>query len=51
MMMHQTVYTAALIIYVKRGDWNGTETYDKRRFGRAKKRTIDLMDDGSVAGM
>ena len=27
------------------------QTYDKRRFGRAKKRTIDLMDDGSVAGM
>jgi hypothetical protein len=35
----------------KRGDWNGTETYDKRRFGRAEKCIIDLMDDGSIAGM
>ena len=48
--MRQTAHTAALITYVKGGGWNGTETYDKRRFGRAEKYTIDLMDDGSVAG-
>ena len=50
-MMHQTVHTAALIIDVKRGDWNGTETYDKRRVRRAEKCTVDLMDGGSIAGM
>ena len=50
-MMHQTIHMATLIIYVKRGDCNETEAYNKRRFGRAEKCTIDLMEDGSIAGM